>query len=688
MAKRRRKKTLDAKVVVDHAQEQAPADGSAPTDAAQADAAERARRKQRRIDAQMLAALHSASREELERFRKQRLGRDSDVSLERMHLARNMLDLLVELLRDNNDAPWNRLDGAIETFHGRGSTDIPPPPASDTGAFDDEGDRPTTPPAPPSTGLEQPTDAWHGGAPDVTAPMGVPRLSAQTAAAVAPHAMGQGAIGQAPATIRAGGHAHAMQPQPQVVQQVPAAAGSQPGQWPPQAHPSGTLPIQPTQALTPVQAAASQAAQLQAQAQQAAQAAQSAQARAAHLQAQAAAAQQHAQQQAAQAQAAAHGWGQAYAAGSLPNAMQPGAMPQGAMPQGAVPQGAVPQGAVPQGAVPQGAGPQGAGPQGAGPQGAMQQGAGPQGAMQPGAMQPGAMQPSAMQPSAMHPGAMLPGALLQGATPPGAMPAAQMPGMQQQQHAPMAGAQPASPTQPGPHGMHPHLNPQMQPYPSNVPLHTASAPPVPSAAVPSAAVPSAAVPSAAVPSGVPSAAVPSSRQAHGQQPADPPYDASFAATETREPTPPLFDKPHTDVAPASSRTPVAGTIVTDTPPPDSHTDPHTPAPSPSPPPPSYATPMRDPKDEEGATTELTFSSMAHCFALSVDEYAALCAERDNSEPELLRKIEKRYDITTPPHRRALQQTFNSRFDRDPSLRERWEQSYTRYSTLVRARRKN
>ena len=57
--------------------------------------AERDARKRRRVDAQMLAALHSADEEELDRFRRQRLGRDSEVTHEDLVRAREILEVLV-----------------------------------------------------------------------------------------------------------------------------------------------------------------------------------------------------------------------------------------------------------------------------------------------------------------------------------------------------------------------------------------------------------------------------------------------------------------------------------------------------------------------------------------------------------------------------------------------------------------
>jgi len=86
----------------------------------------------------------------------------------------------------------------------------------------------------------------------------------------------------------------------------------------------------------------------------------------------------------------------------------------------------------------------------------------------------------------------------------------------------------------------------------------------------------------------------------------------------------------------------------------------------------------------GSTTaELSFSSQAHMFALTVEEYAALCAERELVAPEHVEETEKAYDINDPEMREAVDELFRLRFDRDPTLHGRWQQAYARYSTLLR-----
>lgn len=122
--------------------------------------AERDARKRRRVDAQMLAALHSADEEELDRFRRQRLGRDSEVTHEDMVRAREILDVLVEALRDDADERWRMIERAWAEMTAEMTAETSPdgfteqPPDSVTGLNVDveldDGDRPTTPPAPPA----------------------------------------------------------------------------------------------------------------------------------------------------------------------------------------------------------------------------------------------------------------------------------------------------------------------------------------------------------------------------------------------------------------------------------------------------------------------------------------------------------------------------------------------------------
>jgi hypothetical protein len=187
--------------------------------------------------------------------------------------------------------------------------------------------------------------------------------------------------------------------------------------------------------------------------------------------------------------------------------------------------------------------------------------------------------------------------------------------------------------------------------------------------------------------------------------------------ETREPTPPMFKPiapsghvgrtttvaaPESVAAPRSAGPPRTRTgtlppVGTDsrtphdsTPPPQSTTSPNTPAPESSPPPP----PVRggDPdattqtgrvfRDDDGATTQLSFASRAHALAMTVDQYAALCAERDLF-PERTREVERRFDVQDARLRAVVDRLFELRFERDPTMRSRWQDLYASHKTRLR-----
>ncbi|HZO13010.1 MAG TPA: hypothetical protein VFB62_07120 [Polyangiaceae bacterium] len=97
---------------------------------------------------------------------------------------------------------------------------------------------------------------------------------------------------------------------------------------------------------------------------------------------------------------------------------------------------------------------------------------------------------------------------------------------------------------------------------------------------------------------------------------------------------------------------------------------------------------RDPlpfkRSEDDPTKQHTYSSIAHALALDVEEYAALCAERDWS-PERRNTIYERYDVVTDRCREALDRAYELRFARDPALRSLWQQYYVRFSTALKAR---
>ena len=203
----------------------------------------------------------------------------------------------------------------------------------------------------------------------------------------------------------------------------------------------------------------------------------------------------------------------------------------------------------------------------------------------------------------------------------------------------------------------------------------------------------------------------------------------------REPTPPLFSTlgNKTMVTPPSER---GGTLPpgplanestqTGTQPPaeserspQSTTSPNTPTPEASPsPPPARATaateitvtntelPLSelDPEDtvqanltqpvapvrpfvEDGKTTQLSFTSFAHPFALSLEQYAALCAERDiaATDPERVRKIHKRYEISDTDARDLVDRLFQLRFDDDEDLHAAWRDAYDKFTARLRDR---
>ena len=91
-----------------------------------------------------------------------------------------------------------------------------------------------------------------------------------------------------------------------------------------------------------------------------------------------------------------------------------------------------------------------------------------------------------------------------------------------------------------------------------------------------------------------------------------------------------------------------------------------------------------PSADEGGTVQLSFSSMAHGFALTVEEYAALCAERDE-DPSRLGALRARYGIAEVVGHAALDRYFEQLFVRDPAMRTLWQRHYRHYTTIVQGR---
>lgn len=90
------------------------------------------------------------------------------------------------------------------------------------------------------------------------------------------------------------------------------------------------------------------------------------------------------------------------------------------------------------------------------------------------------------------------------------------------------------------------------------------------------------------------------------------------------------------------------------------------------------------RSEEGGTVQLSFSSLAHGFALTVQEYAALCAERDD-DPSRVGALRARYGIPEVRGHAALDRYFEQLFARDPAMKALWQHHYRRYSALVQQR---
>lgn len=82
------------------------------------------------------------------------------------------------------------------------------------------------------------------------------------------------------------------------------------------------------------------------------------------------------------------------------------------------------------------------------------------------------------------------------------------------------------------------------------------------------------------------------------------------------------------------------------------------------------------------TAPLSYTSQAHSLALSVRDYAALCAERELA-PDRDSEIHERYDVHGEAARKLLDDLFAQRFARSPSLRSVWEQHRLRFLARLR-----
>jgi hypothetical protein len=521
---------------------------------------QRENRKQRRIDAQMLAALYGANEDGLERFRRMRLGQDSEVTHEDMQRARELLEALVGALRDDQAIQWRAIERAWAELTPDTYTEQPPDSVTDAGQTDD-GDRPTTPPAPP---VAQPS--WPG----ATAPISD---SGETPTR-------QPLPGQSPPGRTTPGHTAPTGP-----------AGVLGGHTPTHGVPAwGQTPAMPQAAITPQQ-------QVQAQ-QQAQQAQQQAQAQAAAI--------------AAHNQAL---WGQAYAPGSLPAGMARPAPPHPAHP------------------VP----------------------------------------PHAHAAPAVHAGH--PGGIPQQAAPQAPMPGAAhaQPAHGHQHHHHAAVGTHATPAGQGPHVVAPlprrgHMTTGAAPNQS--PRGTQPLTPQPAQVGAYLQRQAETTPAVGPPPGAGSVG---------------PAPPSSQTSEPREPTPPLFSTqkvdPTTAPAPVSRRTPPTGTAIDDElQPPSERTNPQrTLAPGRAFDP--TATIALSPSKRTTQTTELSFGSASHAFALSIEEYAALCAQRD-ADPQNVQRIEKNYDVYDDRIRDAVDRSFELRFEEDSSLEEAFKRAYARCKVIL------
>jgi hypothetical protein len=87
---------------------------------------------------------------------------------------------------------------------------------------------------------------------------------------------------------------------------------------------------------------------------------------------------------------------------------------------------------------------------------------------------------------------------------------------------------------------------------------------------------------------------------------------------------------------------------------------------------------------DGATRQVSYDSDAHGFALTVEEYAAFCAERD-ATPDRIKALRARYAIADERGHAAVDRYFEQLFGRDPSTRTLWQSHYQRYAGALRQR---
>lgn len=119
------------------------------------------------------------------------------------------------------------------------------------------------------------------------------------------------------------------------------------------------------------------------------------------------------------------------------------------------------------------------------------------------------------------------------------------------------------------------------------------------------------------------------------------------------------------------------------PPPSERTAPHQAPTSPEPPPVRHrsSVPPRS-REEDSATHQLSFNSRAHPLAMSLEEFAAYCAERDH-EPDRSLAIARRYEMPDERVVRVVTRSFELRFARNPKLRRQWQRAYEHFTQVLR-----
>jgi hypothetical protein len=91
------------------------------------------------------------------------------------------------------------------------------------------------------------------------------------------------------------------------------------------------------------------------------------------------------------------------------------------------------------------------------------------------------------------------------------------------------------------------------------------------------------------------------------------------------------------------------------------------------------------EEDEIQRRRLSYNSMAHGLAMSVEEYAAMRAELDVFA-ERANVIYERYEVVGAVDRRALDKLYAQRLSQEPTLRSLFEQHRVRFASLFRTQR--